>query len=417
MARLTHEERAKATYVIPADYSEHDFQETEEEIAFNKFRAESEQTENEQIINVWRVPMGTNGVRKGAKLVFLFHTSPNEYEYAQLLGKLRDEYGGGFYKLIARNQNGQFTLNKTIAIESPRRDVVSGDNQSGNLGGLIDQFSQAINTQLERQENMFAQFSGGKGFDIDSFVKITAVLTPILGPLLAKMFDNKPPSVVSQIKEMMLMREFMSDFSGDGDKGDGNIYGLLTSTINNLGPLLGAAMAAGQKVGTVDENGIIQDVKSEPPKRLQNMPKEKSTIKDAKEMDKEQEQFKAQLNLLLMQAKGEADPVTVANFVIEQIPDELLDNVETLLLNDNFIEMSMTLQPDFIAYKEWLIQWQAAMLEQFAEMFDESDSPGHDDPATVAGSDQSRSDQGSDSIESDPASGGATNDSYPTSNT
>ena len=392
MVALTQAERDGATFVIPAGYSESDFQESEEEIAFNKFKAESEQTENEQLINVWRVPMGQNGVRKGAKLVFLFATSPNEFEYPQLLGKLRDEYGGGFYKLIARNERGQYTLNKTVAIESPKRDVATGDNPSANLGGFIDQFSQALNTQLERQENMFSQMNGGKGFDLDSFIKITTVLTPILAPVLTKLFDNKPPSVASQIKEMMLMREFMQDFSGNNDGGgEGNIYSLLTSTLNNLGPLLGAALAAGQKSGAVDENGIIRGESGPLPKQLGNDKKESQQKQDEKEMDKNKEQFKSQLGLLLMQAKGEADPDKVADFVIEQIPDELLDNVHALLSREDFIKMSLELKPEFASYVDWLVNWRDAMLQYFDEGIDDTEESGQDSDQSVAGTDGAHS--------------------------
>ncbi len=365
---ITDEERrgAQEVFYLPREGELGEFEKTEEEIEFDKFREEMKDGISYAKINVYRQPVGFGGRGSTKKLTFLFEAGFDEYTYSQMASKLLDEYGTGTYRLQARDDKNILRMNRAINVEAPKKDLVSG--AQNDMTGIMREMREAMSQQMDTLQNLM-QPSGSLSDPIDQMTKMMAAMGAMMGAMGINTAPVVPKTLLEQMTEFQMLKELMGN---DNDSGDGNIYGLLTETVKNIGPLLGAAVAAGQKDGSINEQGKIEAPKSEP---------EPMTTEQ-----QELEAIKPQMIFLLNQAKLGAEPFDVAQFVIKNIPDEQMEDVEEFLSQENCLEKGISVVPELAEYQSWLEKWRDAMLNGLAQILDggedviESDETPDDPP-------------------------------------
>ncbi len=366
--------KAKQILYSPVDVDDADFENyqpelSDEEIEFEKYREEMKAGDEYGKITVYRQPTSSDGRPGQKKLTYLYDCGIDEFSFAQNCARLRDGYGTGTYRIIGRDSKGRNKFNQAVYIETEKKAVVPYAQNGPDIGILIDKFSEAMERQQERTELLIKDLTGKTGGDaFDQMIKMSGAMSAMMTAING---GGKPQSsLTDQIKEMLLLKKFIGGFDGseNGGGGDDNIYSLLTATVKNIGPFIAAAMAAAQKTGDANSAGIIQ------PKKLEGPNMQPKIINPKTESPNEA--FKNQLGLLLLQAKAGADPVAVAEFVIDKIPEDQLESVEDMLADDDFISFALELQPEFAAHRQWLETWQAEMLMLFDAEFDtDVDSP------------------------------------------
>lgn len=351
--------------IIDAEFAD---PKTQEELDFEKFRDEMRDSTEYAKYTVARLPTDSKGRQIGKQLMQMFECGIEDYTFSQLVARIRDDYGTGVYKITARKANGHFGFQQTIGIEAPKSD--RQDNpQAGAAGELLDTFSLAIERQQARMEAMFKALSGPRTGG-DAFEQITQMMTA-MGTMMGSMgmTPQQPKSLVDQLTEFKLLQEL---FAGDGDGagGEANMYSLLTETVKNFGPLLGAAITAQTKTGAIPLAGPVPALAA--PAAAKAAP---DTLAD------DLEAMRPQISFLIGQAKLGANPADVAGAIMPGIPDAALESIEAFLQKEDCIDICVTVDAQVNSYRAWFQQWREAMLQRLDELL--SASPEPDDTETL----------------------------------
>lgn len=357
MTGVTQEDRENAVYVLPAGYSEDEFETSVDEQAFNAFKDEAHDNDNYSKITVSRVPMNRTGQRGSQKLHFLFECAVEEYTFTQLLGKLRDEYKSGFYKIQARNEKGQLKLNKTVAVEAPHADTANAIGDGGT-GAIIEQFSRSLAEQNTETREMLQSLVPAQNpmSSIKDLMEIMATLMGAAG--LNPAPQIAPKTLVEQLTEFKMIKEL---FGGDdeglaGSGGDANLYSLMTETMKTLGGPIAAAIVAGTESGQLNTQGVAA---LDAPK-----PKEAETVTDTEKQDIAMRQ---NINILIKNAKSKVPPGTFANILVSSTPEADQDKLWDFISAENCVDTIIELEPAAEPYRDWFDELRQAVIELMAD--------------------------------------------------
>lgn len=352
---ISEQEKAGAVYVLPEGYSESEYEMSEDEIAFNAFKNEAQDNDSYSKIAVSRVPMNRHGQRGGQKLIFLFECAVDEYSYTQLLGKLRDEYGSGFYKVQARNEKGQLKLNKTVAVEAPATHTDTASADSGQAA-VIEQVSTALREHTTQQQQLMQSLMPQVN-PMGSMVEMMTGLATVMKTMgIAQ--PAAPKTLVEQLTEFKMIKELFN--SGDsGESGEANLYTLLGKTMDAFGGPLAAALAAGHQSGQVDANGVaIPAALPEP---------EPSHAEQATMAEEQKVYMRKQIHILLQNAKADIPPQQFALIVVNNTPEDQEDTLWEFVESENCVDQMIALEPAAEPYREWLTTLRSEIIDLMTE--------------------------------------------------
>lgn len=336
------------------EYSE---QKSQEEIEFEKFRDEMRDSTEYAKYTIARQPTDRRGRPIGRKLMQMFECGIDDYTFSQLVARIRDDYGTGIYKITARKGDGTYGFQQTIGIEAPASD--REDNPAaGAAGELIDTFSMAMERQQTRIEALIEKV-GGPRTGGDAFEQMTQMLTAMGGIMGAMgVTPQQPKSMVDQLTEWKMLKELF-DGDGGGGGGDDNLYSLLTATVQNFGPLLGAAISAQTTAGAIPAAGPIRPALPGPAPVAAPNPTE---------LPPELEAMRGQINFLVGQAKLGAKAADVAAAIIPGIHGDALESIEAFLQKPDCIDVCAQVNAEVNSYRTWLQDWREAMLTRLGEL-------------------------------------------------
>ncbi len=401
--------------VDDAEYFE---QKTQEEIEFDKFRDEMRDSVEYAKYTVARQPTDSRGRVVGSKLMQMFECGIDDYTFSQLCGRIRDDYGTGIYKITARKANGHYAFQQTIGIEAPK---VDGDIPRGLPGGeLLDTFSDAMDRQQDRIEKLVERISGPRtgGDPFDQMTRMMAAMGAMMGSF--GMTPQPQKTLVDQLTEWKMLRElFDGDAAGGG--AEANIYSLLTESVKNFGPLLGAAIAAQTEKGVIPLAGPVQALPA--PGIVNPSADEPGGAATPGELVA----MKGQINFLVGQAKLGAKPGDVAAAIVPGIPENSLESIEAFLQKADALEICASINAEVSKYLPWFEQWREAMLQALGEILEDAPEdrnildPG---PAPAAADDTALTDDDAErktgdadaGLQSGPAESAATSDGENNSN-
>jgi hypothetical protein len=145
----------------------------------------------------------------------------------------------------------------------------------------------------------------------------------------------------------------------------------------------------GQQSGELDSQGVL----------IHQNPVETKT-EEQKLQEKQDEQMRMNINILLANAKAESDPKQMAEMIVSKLSEEQIDQFYDFISADDFLERLILLVPEVEAHKNWFIALRDQVMELLTEPADESTFA---ESETVAGesdgsdiSDTSDSDTGAD---------------------
>jgi len=376
---VNQEDKDNAVYVLPAGYSETEFELSEEQLAFDQFKSEAQDNDTYAKMLISRVPMNKHGQRGSQKLMFLFSCGVEDYTFDQLLSKLRDEYGSGFYKIQGRNEKGQLKLNKTVAVEAPITDTDTAKADSGN-GAVIESVSQLLQRHTEQMQNMVPNAN-----PTGSMLEMMQGIAAIMGAMGVHPPQPPPPpkTLIEQLTEFKMLKELMSGDGDSGESGDANIYSLLGKTVDAFGGPLMAALAQGQQAGQIDENGIAT------PQALPS-PETPTEVDKVKEDEQHKLYMRKQIHILLQNAKTGIPAKQFALIVVSNTPEEQEDALWEFISAENCIDQMVALEPAAEAFREWLNELRTEVINLMSEPEDEDLTTGNDksktaDSSAVAG--------------------------------
>lgn len=368
MTGLSQEDRENAVYVLPEGYSESEFELSEEQIAFDHFKTEATDNEHYSKMIVSRVPMNRHGQRGSQKLLFLFECAVDEFTFSQLLSKLRDEYGSGFYKIQGRNEKGQLKLNKTVAVEAPKNDTATASADSGQ-GAVIEQISTALREHAEQQRDLIQSMMPAAN-PMSSMKDMFETMGAMMGAMGIERQPAIPPKTLMEtLTEAKIIKEFFGSDAEDAlAGGEANLYSLLSETVKAFGGPIAAAIAAGAQSGELNEQGLV----------ALNAPKT-TELGKVTEQQKHDMEVRKTIHILIQNAKTGIPPDAFAQILVNNTPEEKADELFDFISAEKCVDRIIQLEPAAEPYREWFDALRLAVIEIMAE----PDDPAEDELGTT----------------------------------
>jgi len=398
---------ARQVVYTPVDIEDGQFNELEiderlreENAEFERFKEEMHDSQETASITVARQPIDSRGRPVGKKLFQCFECGIDDYTFPQLCSRIRDEFGTGLYRITGRDSGGKYKFGKTIGVQAPTEESKPGDPNSPDVGGLIDKFSDAMERQAARTEEMLTRLAPQNG--LGAFEQMTMMMTA-MGNMMKGMgiqpqAPQAPRTLLEQLTEMKAVQEMFGG-GNNTEAGEANIYSLLGKAVESFGGPIAAALAQGQQSGDLDEHGVAtQAALPSPGEQVAN---------DAEELQMQEKQklyMRKQIHILIQNAKTGIPPQAFALIVVNNTPEDQEEALWEFISAEHCVDQMIALEPAAEPFREWLSDLREEVIKLMSEPEpDDLTETAEDD--TNASSDQAVAGVDSETTTSDPHDG------------
>lgn len=366
----------KQVVYTPVDVEDGDFVDFErdekmesENAEFEAFKSEMHDSQDDAKITVGKKLTDSRGRPMGRQTFECFECGIDDYTFSQLCTRIRDDFGTGLYQIQGRDSKGKYKFRKTVGILAPN----TPDNApAGNdVGSLIDKFSDAMERQQMRTEQMFQNLTPQS--QSTSIKETVEMMTALMGAMNQ---NNQPvKTMLEQLTEFKLLKELMSDGS-DGSGGEANLYSLLGDTVKAFGVPIAAALAAGADSGQLDERGVVATPALPAPKD--------ETMETQTDASVE---MRKNIHVLIQNAKAGIDPAQFALILVNNTPAEKEDALWEFISAEDCIDQIIFIEPVAAQYKQWFIELRSEVIDLMTEpdLPEDLDIPDHPDDAKPVG--------------------------------
>lgn len=271
-------------------------------------------------------------------MVFLDSFPVDKYNISDMHKYLRDNYGGGDYRVHVR-VNGKVRANKLISIEAPKSTENIRQSPIGEASNILA-------TVLERQERMHQQMLEMMSSQNGGAKSTREMLEEMM--LFKQLFDNGnsggQQNGIQQLRDSLaVLSELGVTINGQSEEKEVGFGDLL----EKMTPLIGAAMS--QK----------------------NPPQQKSDPMFAQKM-----MIKAGLTTLIKAASKKADPISYAEMLFDQLPE---DAIKEFVVNPGAFERVIKMEPKAAHYKVWFedlaehVKGQLGLPSKYSDLYSTED--------------------------------------------
>lgn len=307
--------------------------------------AELGQTDSDAKVNVYRSSTA-KGNKGGA---FLFSCSPDEFT----LEKLRDEYGGGDYRIHVR-ANGSIIANRLVSVEEPKKLPVSvaPQIQSAEMMQPISELTRAMMVGFENMGKLIIQAQPKQESRADMLKEL----------LLYKELFGSSKSEINPLDFVKQGIELAKDLR-PSDKEAGTMD-VMMQLLDTFGKPIAEAVSNAQ---TLHRQALSNAPTSfQPPVQVSNAPALMAPIPDnqaqlTSDQDKQiMDAMKGYLNFLIAQAQAGNDVYTYAGMVLDQAPPEQIDS---FIDRPDWLEYLANFEPAVKDHEAWFSQLRDAIKE------------------------------------------------------
>lgn len=272
----------------------------------------------EASITAYRRPQGSR------RLVFLFTRGVREVTMPEILESLRDDYGGGSFRLEIRDHRGMWVTAKGVEVEAPKRPLPGRELETrerevvhqvapapaADLSGVLELIERSNQQHRELINSLLAAMRPPEPRGVTELVEGLAALQAL----------QPKPAPGLQIKEFLEVYQLIESIRGDGGGGSTG-WDLMRSALNAFGPMLAGALPSAGALPRV----TVGDAAAPVPATLPSPSPSSSPVPagdgaGAVELAGTMQQ---QLELLLRAAEQDCDPTTYANLALDLLGTEL----------------------------------------------------------------------------------------------
>ena len=186
--------------------------------------------------------ISVNRVQLNNSLAFLFSYHPDEYSIAQLQTKLRDEYGGGKFR-IRGVANKKLRINQIIHIEAPIKKTsdiiaVAPANQGQSQNDIIFALMQTMNQGFQELGKLIVQSAQNNAPSYDPQEAEDRFMNRMLQ--MKSLFGDNAPKQGAPVELFMKGIELGKELMGS--TGESTTMDVVKEAIKTLGPALAGAM-------------------------------------------------------------------------------------------------------------------------------------------------------------------------------
>lgn len=328
------------------------------------------EADNGAYVSVYRASAGRS---KGA---YVFRCSPSEFSLPDILDKLRDEYGGGDFRLIV-SRNGAMVKNSSINVEKPRlmpQKHEEKPNGGTDLASVLMQMQMSQQQQADNMRDLMMALSEKNSAMMLEIVRATGGNRgnqPTMADMLQMMLTVKElspaaPTETGNPEKLLDMffkgMEQGKELAGNGGSDDS----LLQTALKTFGPSLGEITS---KLGAMEAQQTQPVIR--PVRRPQVLPvavpakaaagvntavnnEEEPMLNNFLKATQAMQQFSPYINMLVNAAKQDSDVEVYANLILDQLDDDTI--AEWVINPENYKKVTSYLPPEINANTD-LVGW------------------------------------------------------------
>ena len=326
-----------------------------ENAEFEAFKAEMHDSQDDAKITVGKKLTDSRGRPMGRKTFECFECGIDDYTFSQLCTRIREDFGTGLYQIQGRDSKGKFKFRKTIGIQAPN----SPEGQKGeNVGMLIQQFSEAMERQQMRTEEMITKLVGPQtgGDAFDQMTKMMAAMGSMMAAMGVQQ-PQAPKTLVEQLTEFKMIKELFGA-EGGGDSGEANIYSLLGKTVEAFGGPIAAAIAQGAESGDLTPDGLAT---------TGALPAPQPETEQVTEQEKHNMEMRKNIHILIQNAKTGIPAQQFATILVNNTPEDKQDALWDFISRESCVDEICGLEPAAESYREWFVALRDAVIELMTE--------------------------------------------------
>lgn len=373
------------------------------------------ETVNNAYVSVYRAD---NGRSKGA---YIFRCSPNEFSLPDILDKLRDEYGGGDFRLVV-SKNGAMVRNSPISVEKPRlmpksfeqsihQPAAPAPNTDGlnavllqmqeNARAQADSMRDFMMQQSERTSNMMLEIvkatSNGARSEAPTMVDMLQTMVTLKTLSGEDKKGTDPAELINMFFKGMEQGKELAGNGGDGDesilktaiKGFAPFLGQVTEQLSNQKqvPQLPAPVPRNRPPQVIPQKSTAPAVQSEPVIETED----DAMLGNFLQTTKMIQQFSPYIQLLSKAAMVNADTEVYANLILDQIEESVIR--EWIINEENYKKVTSYLPPEINAnpeYRGWFDELRVIVIALLDGQDESEDDATSEHNATI--SDESNAD-------------------------
>ncbi len=341
------------------------------------------------------------------KLDYLFSTTGDAFtSITELYDQLRDEYGGGIFRIHVRKA-GKLYRNEEIRVRAPKRrgipDAAPAAIAKDTGGGDIVNALAAVLERSNEQNREFMRLM------IDTLKSVNPP-APAIDPAamsksvlegLVQMKDLVGGSSGggTDIDTFLRIAEFTREIGGNA--GESNVWDALKSTVAGLAPMLMQGMAATQITGMPpgEPGAVLYDKHGRPlPAPVTESLAAPAPQPTAGPMDPEelQKRFEAVFPMCIAAAQRNSDPYTYAMLITDQLG---LEVAVSMICQPGQLDAMLAQAPQLQPLRAWFDELVHFILEENRRVHaeasqDTDDGAAHGDPGGTGGNQDDTSENG-----------------------
>lgn len=335
--------------------------------------------------------------------VFLFSRGVTEVTMPEVLESLRDDYGGGLFRIEGRDAEGAWIKGKIkyLEVEAPKRPLNPLREEQGAVAETGGDAITALAAVLERSNEQNRDFMRMMMDTLKASTPAAADPAATSKSILEGLVQMKelvgtpaPASSGMDIETFLRIAEFTRELGGNA--GEANGWDALKTTISGLAPMLAQGMASAGAMPTLPPAAgggapgaaprrLSHDDKPAPDPGTGAAAPDPAAAVDPREL---QARFEAVFPLCISAAQRNLDPYVYANLVIDQLGLEAALN---MICQPGQLEAMLAQAPALQQWRPWFDELVTAMLEERNQrVHDEGsqntdDDAAHGDPAGAGG--------------------------------
>ena len=298
-----------------------------------------------------------------------------KYGSAELsLDAIRDTFGGGRYKITARDSRGQFVSARNLYVMDVPKGSTTLMPQAAPAQQNVAELITALNSSKGDSNAMMLQMIKSQSDMLTAILSKPAPVAPA-GPsameLIAMIKALQPEKNDSDPVKLLLQGLELGQKLGGGE--DNSLMGLAGKGLEMLGPLIANAPPA-------QAPGRAAPRSEAPAPRLTGQPianpnpNPQPTNEDP--MLRQVMWLRQQVGALLTQAARGRDPAVYAVVMLDNLPAFVTpEEIFTRLSDATCIDQLATLDARVNQYRPWFEEFRTAILEQFSDEGDDAAQP------------------------------------------
>jgi len=324
--------------------------------------------------------------------VFLFSRGVTEVTMPEVLESLRDDYGGGLFRIEGRDAEGAWIKGKIkyLEVEAPKRPLNPLRDEPSSAVETGGDMVTALAAVLERSNEQNREFmrlmidtlKTSQPAPVDPAAASRSILEGLV-QMKELVGTPAPASSGMDIEAFLRIAEFTRELGGGA--GEANGWDALKSTISGLAPMLAQGMAAAGAMPTLpagaaggapggEPRRLSHDVKPDPEPGTSAALVDPAAAVDPREL---QARFEVVFPLCISAAQRDLDPAMYACLVLDQLGDDVAVN---MICQPGQLEAMLAQAPALQPLRPWFDELVTAMLEERRQrVHDESSSQDTDD--------------------------------------